>query len=151
MAANAKSDPGRRAWLVVAALFVVAVFAWGLAFYSLGFYLRELHRRQGWSLSSLSWVTLLFYGAATLLTFVVSRVLATRGPRWVFTTGGGIARCTGVVVVGHVAARWQLMVGYLILAGGWASLNLYPISAVVLAWFPDRNGPMLTQNFPQEP
>ncbi len=127
---------------MVAALFIVAVFAWGLAFYSLGFYLRELHRLHGWSVSSLSWVTLLFYATATLLTFLVSRLLAAFGPRWVFVAGGTLLGA-GVAVVGHVATPWQLVVGYLILAGGWASLNLYPISAVVLAWFPERNGPPL--------
>lgn len=132
----------RRAWATIAALFTVAVFAWGLAFYALGFYLRELHRLHGWSLASLSWVTLLFYVAATSCTFGVARVLRARGPKTVFTAGG-LALGGGVLLVGQVQRPWQVVVAYLVLAVGWSCLSLYPISTVVLAWFPERNGPPL--------
>lgn len=131
--------PDRRAgWAVVAALFVVAVFAWGLAFYGLGFYLRELHRIEGWSLSYLSAVTFVFYGAATVATFLVGRLLVRHGPRPVFV-GGAVLLGGGLLAIGNVRQPWQLLVAYLVLAGGWSCLNLYPISATVLAWFPQRS------------
>ncbi|MEZ5265601.1 MAG: hypothetical protein R2755_28325 [Acidimicrobiales bacterium] len=138
----AAAEGSRRAWVTIAALFTVAVFAWGLAFYALGFYLRELHRLHGWSLASLSWVTLLFYVAATSCTFGVARVLRARGPKTVFTAGG-LALGGGVLLVGQVQRPWQVVVAYLVLAVGWSCLSLYPISTVVLAWFPERNGPPL--------
>ncbi len=41
-------------WQVVAAAFVLAVFAWGVGFYGPGVYLHALHAREGWSLSLIS-------------------------------------------------------------------------------------------------
>ncbi|MFT7648954.1 MAG: hypothetical protein ACI8Y4_003709, partial [Candidatus Poriferisodalaceae bacterium] len=53
-----------RSTAVVAGLMVVAMFAWGTAFYGLGFYLLRLHDLRGWSRSSISNIFLVFYVAA---------------------------------------------------------------------------------------
>src|SRR5207248_2518063 len=41
-------------WKVVAAAFVVAVFAWGIAFYGPPVFLNTLHASHGWSVSVIS-------------------------------------------------------------------------------------------------
>lgn len=131
-------------WMIVAAMFVVATFSWGLSFYGLGFYLRELNVRHGWSLTTLSLITFAFHSAATVLSFPVSDHLARRGPRRVFAFGA-IATATSVGAIGYVTDIWQLVVVYLAMAVGWSCLSLNPISATVLAWYhPDRSGTPLT-------
>jgi len=139
------TDPpdGRRGWGVVAAVFVVAVFAWGLGFYGLGLYLRELSFRFGWSVTAVSLVTFTFHLTATWLTFVVSGRLARHGPRPVFLVGA-VALPLGTAAVGLVGSLWQLVPAYLVLAVGWACCNSNPISATVLAWFPERSGAPLS-------
>lgn len=135
-------DP-RRGWAVVAAVFVVAVFAWGLGFYGLGLYLRELSSTFGWSVTAVSLVTFTFHLTATGLTFVVSRRLARHGSRPVFLVGA-VALPLGTAAVGLVGSLWQLVPAYLVLAVGWTCCNSNPISATVLAWFPERSGAPLS-------
>ena len=131
-------------WFVVAAMFTVATFSWGLTFYGLGFYLRELNELHGWSLTALSLVTFVFHLAATALSFPVSTAIARRGPRPVFITGAVTTTVT-VAAIGVVEHLWQLTVIYLVMAIGWSCLSLNPISATVLAWHhSDRSGPPLT-------
>lgn len=127
---------------IVGGTFVVAMFAWGLAFYGLGFYLQQLHVRFDWSLSSLSLVTLAFHLTATVASFGVSAALRRVGPRPVFAVGA-LLLAAGVLGVGHVEARGQLVGVYVVMAFGWASLNSNPISATVLDWYPTRSGPPL--------
>ncbi|MEZ5412250.1 MAG: MFS transporter [Acidimicrobiales bacterium] len=133
----------RRGWSVVAAVFVVAVFAWGLGFYGLGLYLRDLSSTFGWSVTAVSLVTFTFHLTATWLTFVVSHRLARHGPRPVFLVGA-VALPLGTAAVGLVGSLWQLVPAYLVLAIGWACCNSNPISATVLAWFPERSGAPLS-------
>jgi hypothetical protein len=127
----------------VAALFVVAMFAWGIAFYGLGFFLRELHDLRGWSVAALSWVTFAFYMAWTALNFVVSRWLGRRRPRRVFAAGA-VTLAAAVLAIGHASGLGQLVGIYLVMAFGWACLSLTPISATVLWWFPDSSATPLT-------
>lgn len=132
----------RRGWAVVAALFVVAMFAWGLAFYGLGFFLRELRDVHGWSVTVLSWVTFGFYITGTALNFVVSRWLGRGRPHRVFATGA-VTLAAAVLAIGHVPSLAALIVVYLVMAVGWACLSITPISATVLWWFPaDSRAPL---------
>jgi hypothetical protein len=128
---------------VVAALFVVASFSWGLAFYGLGFYLAELEDRRGWSLTALSWVTFVFYLAGTALNFVVSRWLGAGRSRPVFLAGA-VTLAAAVAAIGHANSLPMLVAIYLLMAFGWSCTSLAAISAVVLAWFGPRSGPPLT-------
>ncbi len=133
---------GRERQAVVAALFVVACFAWGLAFYGLGFYLRSLHA-QGWSLAMVSWLTLAFQAAATGLGFVVGPRIERHGPRPVFAVGA-VALATAVFSIGRAQHLLTLAAAYLVLAIGWACLNTNPISATVIAWHPDGGARQLS-------
>lgn len=110
------------------------MFAWGTAFYGLGFYLLRLHDLRGWSLAALSNVVLVFYLAAVVISFWVSKQLARRGPRAVIllgavTTGGAL------VAMPRVGSIPGLVLVYLVLSVGWSSMNTNPISTTVMAWF----------------
>src|SRR5215470_10301808 len=48
-------------WYVVAGAFLVAVWAWGIAFYGLGIYLVALSREHGWSISAVSVAITAYY------------------------------------------------------------------------------------------
>ena len=54
-------SPAYVGWRVVFALFMFAVFAWGLGFYGHGVYLAELQRAKGWPTSLISTATTLYY------------------------------------------------------------------------------------------
>ena len=128
---------------MVGALFVVAIFAWGIAFYGLGFFLRELHDLEGWSRTALSWVTFCFYLTGAWLNFVVSRWLGRGRARPVFLTGA-VVLAVSLVLVGHVGSLLALLAVYLVMALGWSCLSLTAISTTVLRWYPSGAGTPLT-------
>jgi MFS family permease len=129
-------------WRVLAALFVVAIFSYGLAFYGLGFYLRELRLEHGWSLRAVTAFTLSFQLCATMLGFWVGVRVERHGPRGVFVLGA-LALGSSVFVIGQSMNLASVGAAYLLLAVGWACLNVTPISATVFAWYPERaSGPL---------
>ena len=132
-----------RARGAVGGLFVIAVFAWGLGFYGLGFHLRNLHELRGWSLGTITSLTFGFHLAATALSFVVARAVERLGPRSVFVVGG-LALGLGTAAIGRVGSLALLGCAYAVLSVGWACTNSNPISATVIAWYPERPGPPLT-------
>jgi hypothetical protein len=114
---------------------VVAMFAWGTAFYGLGFYLLRLHDLRGWSRSSISNIFLVFYVAAVLLSFGVAKMLARRGPRLVIG-GGALAAGGALVAMPHAGNLYTLTAVFLVLSVGWSGMNSNPISTTIMAWFP---------------
>jgi hypothetical protein len=132
-----------RAQLVVGAMFVVAVIAWGIGFYGLGFYRRELRRIHGWSLRTVTVATMWFYVAGIGTSFIV-RALFRRGRCGsIFALGGG-ALAVSLFAISQVDARWQLALTYLGLALAWSCLNNYPISTTIVSWYPTGSGPPIS-------
>lgn len=119
---------------IVGALVVVAAFAWGTSFYGLGFYLFRLHDTRAWSLTALSNVVLIFYLAAVVLSFGVSKQLARRGPRPVMAVGA-VAVGTALIAMPRVGDLASLVAVYLLLSLGWSCINANPISTTVMSWF----------------
>lgn len=138
-----RTPPDQRGWIVVAALFVVAVFSWGIAFYGLGFYLRELQALRGWSLTGLSWVTFIFYVVSAGLNFSVGHRLGAGQARRVFLLGA-VSLAVSLAAIGQVTSFAGLIVAYLVMALGWSCLSITAISAVVMGWFGPRSGAPLT-------
>lgn len=121
---------------VVAALIVVATFAWGLCFYGLGFYMLKFQSQRGWSLSASSNLIFLFYLTALPAAFVVSKTLARRGPQPVVAFGA-ISVGVAVVALSHVHRAWVAVPVYLLLSAGWSCISVNTISTVTLAWYPN--------------
>ena len=128
------STPRRVA--IVGALVVVATFAWGTAFYGLGFYLLRLNTIRGWSLASISTLISVFYLAAVALSFWIAKLLARHGPRPVIVMGA-VSLATALVAMPRVERLDLLLVVFLVLSLGWSSTNTNPISTIILAWFPN--------------
>ena len=92
--------PRFQGWKVVAAAFLLAVFAWGIGFYGPGVFIATLAQSRGWSIALLS-------GAVTLH-FLLSAALVAQLPDWhrrfgiAAVTRAGIA-ASGLGVAGRGA------------------------------------------------
>ena len=94
-------------WWVVAGCFWILVVNAGLAFYGLAVYLNAFSNEQGWSLSSISLATTLFFVISGAVGLAVASLIARFDVRAVIIAGaalGGVA----LAVLGQVDERWQL-------------------------------------------
>ena len=126
-------------WQIVAVCFLVATFGWGLGFYGQSVYLAELHRLHGWPASLISLATTFFYLFGALLVAFVSEAIRAFGPRNCLL-GGIIAMAAAAVVIGQVAAPWQLYAANALLAFGWAGTSLGIITNTLGLWFNKKRG-----------
>src|SRR3954468_4529512 len=83
LAAQSQTTPPelRQHWPAVLACFATATFAWGFGFYGQSVYLAELQRLRGWSASTISGASTLFYLAGAVALVRVHAALARFGPR----------------------------------------------------------------------
>jgi MFS family permease len=126
-------------WRIVAVCFLVATFGWAFGFYGQSIYLAELHRIHGWPTSLISTATTFFYLFGALLVAFVSEAIRTFGPRNCMLAGV-VAMASAVVLIGQVAAPWQLYAVNALLAFGWAGTSLGMITNTLGLWFDSRRG-----------
>jgi MFS family permease len=126
-------------WRIVAVCFLVATFGWGLGFYGQSVYLAELHRLHGWPASLISSATTFFYLLGAVLVAFVSEAVRGFGPRNCLL-GGIIAMAAAAVLMGQVAAPWQLYLADALLAFGWAGTSLGIITTTLGLWFDRKRG-----------
>ena len=129
----------RRHWPVIAACFLVAIHAWTYGFYGLSAYVAAFQREQGWSNAMTSGATSAFY--------LVGAVALARAPLWVqrfgprtILLGGCAALSLGATIAANATAPWHLVLGFLILALGWACTSVPALSTVIALWFDARRG-----------
>jgi MFS family permease len=127
-------------WQVVAACFVLAVFAWGIGFYGPGVYLHALHAREGWPVSLIAGaITLHFLASAAIVTRLPA--LHRRHGTVAITRLGAVCSAGGVLLWAHAAAPWHLVPAALLTAAGWSAHSGAAINAMLSPWF-DRRRPM---------
>ena len=121
-------------WRVVAAVFVLATFGWGLGFYGPPIYLHAVREARGWPLALVSTaVTVHFlFGAAVIANlpklykrFGVSPV----------TKAGCIALAAGVMGWSVAREPWQLFLAVLLSGGGWVTMGAAAVNAIISPWF----------------
>lgn len=134
-----ETSPSYPGWRVVIACFTIAMFAWGFGFYGHGVFLAELRATRGWSASLISGATTLYYLVGALAVIYVSDAIRRFGPRWVMLAGVLMIATAGLLV-GIVAAPWQLYAVYLLMSAGWAATTVGAISNVLGLWFSARRG-----------
>ncbi len=132
-------SPAYEGWRVVFALFVFAVFAWGLGFYGHGIYLAELQRTKGWPTSLISTATTLYYLSSIGLVIFVADIIKRFGPRQVLI-GGAVCFSLAVAIIAKVDAPWQLFAAYLVMAMGWMLMSLGSITTIAGLWFVEKRG-----------
>jgi MFS family permease len=126
-------------WRIVGTAFCMALFAWGLGFYSLSLYVQVLSRDAGWSAALLSGATTMYFLLGAAGVFIAERQAARHGRRRVAIAGvlllaGGAA---ALPYVSHVAL---LLAAYAVMALGWSATSGTAITQVIGTWFEQRRG-----------
>jgi MFS family permease len=121
-------------WRVVAAVFVLATFGWGVGFYGPPIYLHTVHETRGWSLNvvSIAVTAHFLFGAIVVANlpklyrnFGVSRVTKT----------GYVALAAGVAGWASAQEPWQLFAATLVSGVGWATMGAAAVNAIIAPWF----------------
>ncbi len=124
-------------WYVVAAAFIVLMVSSGLGFYGLSLYLEALTDEQGFSTSSVSAATSLFFVVSGVAGRFIGQFIARRDAREVVVFGavvGGLA----LAAVGRITEEWQVFVVYAVFGIGFAATAIVPCTTVVTRWFHRR-------------
>jgi hypothetical protein len=121
-------------WRVVAAVFVLAAFGWGLGFYGPPIYLQTVREARGWPLALVSAAVTTHYLLGAFVVANLPKLYKTFGIIAV-TRIGSAALAVGVL--GWAAARepWQLLAATLLSGGGWATMGAAAVNAIVSPWF----------------
>lgn len=124
-------------WVIVAAVSVMLTTSAGLGFYSLTVYLRTLTEERGFSVSSVSGATAVFFVAAAFAGVGVGKVIARSDPRWIITAGTAVA-AGAIVLLGRVTTLWQVYAVYALFGAGFSCSALVPGTTLVTRWFHRR-------------
>jgi MFS family permease len=134
-----ESSPRYHGWRVVGACFVMAALVWGFGFYGHGFYLAELQRRHGWPATLMGGASTFYYLVSALLVVFISDAIRRFGVRACVLTGA-LALASSVAVLPFVAEPWQVVVAYLVMSLGWATMSLGAINTILGLWFERKRG-----------
>jgi MFS family permease len=132
-----------RGWWVVTGCFIVLCTSSGLAFYGLAVYLNAFSNERGWSLSSISLATTLFFVVVGAMGLWVARLISRVDVRWVIVIGGVVGG-GALAVLGQVQTQVQLVAVYAVFAVGFAMAGLVPATTVVTRWFHRRRSVALS-------
>jgi MFS family permease len=131
---------------VVGCAFLLALWGWGLAFYSLGVYLVELRDAHGWSASVISGAITTYYLAGAGLIAVLGRVIARAGLRRTILSAV-TAMAVGVTSLTLVTEVWQLYLAFVLMAVGWSAMSGAILNILVAPWFEERRGMAMSLAF----
>lgn len=123
--------PGRS---VVAGCFLSLTVTSGLSFYGLAVYLNAFSKERGWTLSSISLATTVFFLTGGIVGTFVARAIARTDVRKVMLIGalsGGLA----LLLLGQVRSPWLLYLDYVLFAFGFSAAGLIPVTTVVTRWY----------------
>jgi MFS family permease len=109
-------------WKVVAASFLIAVFAWGLGFYGPSIYVNELVRTRGWPVAAVSGAVTFHFLFSAALVIGLADAQSRLGIVAV-TRLGVIAFGLGVIGWAFAAEIWQLYLAAALTGVGWACLS----------------------------
>jgi MFS family permease len=137
-ASNPATAAGRNApfygWQVVAAVFVLATFGWGLGFYGPPVYLHAVHQLRGWSLNVVSTAVTVHFLFGAIVIANLPRLYARFGLARV-TKAGALALAVGIAGWALAQQPWQLFVATLFSGGGWVTMGAAAVNAIVAPWF----------------
>jgi hypothetical protein len=121
-------------WRVVAAVFVLATFGWGLGFYGPSIYLHAVREVRGWPLVLVSTAVTVHFLFGALVIANLPGLYQRLGVAPV-TKAGCISLALGVI--GWAVARepWQLFLATLFSGGGWVTMGAAAVNAIISPWF----------------
>jgi len=121
-------------WHVVAAVFVLATFGWGLGFYGPPVYLHAVHESRGWSLNVVSPAVTVHFLFGAIVIANLPRLYRRFGLARV-TKAGSLTLAIGVTGWALAQEPWQLFVATLFSGGGWVTMGAAAVNAIVAPWF----------------
>jgi len=121
-------------WHVVAAVFVLATFGWGLGFYGPPVYLHAVHELRGWSLNVVSTAVTIHFLFGAIVIANLPRLYQAFGLARV-TKAGSLALAIGIAGWALAQEPWQLFAATLFSGGGWVTMGAAAVNAIVAPWF----------------
>lgn len=121
-------------WIVVGAVFFLFLASSGLGFYGLAIYLDAILDEQGFSNSSVSFATSLFFLVSAIVGRAIAKPVERGQTRGIVVTGGALAGGS-LAALGQVEQVWQLYAVYTVFAAGFAMAGLIPCTTLVTRWF----------------
>src|SRR6516165_3989325 len=121
-------------WRIVAAVFVLATFGWGLGFYGPPVYLHAVREARGWSLAIVSTGVTVHFLFGAIVVANLPRLYKRFGvPR--VTKVGSVALATGITGWALAREPWQFFAAALLSGGGWATMGAAAVNAIIAPWF----------------
>ena len=134
-----RTSNGFFGWKVVWVAFLVAVFAWGVAFYGPAVFLQTLHATRNWPISTISAaITVHFFFSAIVVTYL-PEIHRRLGIAWA-TCAGSTLIGVGIIAWANAQEPWQLFPAAVLTGAGYAAMSAAAINAIVARWF-DRDRP----------
>ena len=124
-------------WRVVSAVFLLFVTSAGLGFYGLAVYLDAITDEQGFSTSSVSLATSMFFLVAAVVGRLIARPVEAGRIRELVIVGSVLSGVS-LALLGQVTAVWQLYAVYLLFSVGFALSGMIPGTTLVTRWFHER-------------
>jgi Major Facilitator Superfamily len=121
-------------WRVVAAVFVLATFGWGLGFYGPPIYLHAVREARGWSLPLVSTAVTVHFLFGAIVIANMLKLYKKFGVAAVTKTGS-IALAAGVTGWAIAQQPWQLLLATLLSGGGWVTMGAAAVNAIISPWF----------------
>ena len=127
-------------WRIVAAVFVLATFGWGLGFYGPPVYLHAVREARGWSLAIVSTGVTVHFLFGAIVVANLPRLYKRFGVATV-TKVGSVALATGITGWALAREPWQFFAATLLSGGGWVTMGAGAVNAIIAPWFA-RTRPM---------
>jgi hypothetical protein len=127
-------------WRIVAAVFVLATFGWGLGFYGPPVYLHAVREARGWSLAIVSTGVTVHFLFGAIVVANLPRLYKIFGVPTV-TKVGSIALATGITGWALAREPWQFFAATLLSGGGWVTMGAAAVNGIIAPWFA-RTRPM---------
>lgn len=135
-----------RGWSVVWATFTVALFGFGIGFYSPGVVLQTLHATRGWTVATISAaITAHFLIGAAIVAWLpeVHRAFGIA----LATVMGAVLSAVGLLGWSLATEPWQLFAVAIVSGGGWALTSGAAINAMIAPWFERERPKALSHAF----
>jgi MFS family permease len=121
-------------WQIVAAVFVLATFGWGVGFYGPPIYLHAVREARGWSLALVSTAVTVHFVFGALVVANLPRLYSRFGIAAV-TKAGCMALAAGTIGWSIAWQPWQLFLATLLSGAGWATMGAAAVNAIIAPWF----------------
>ena len=119
---------------VVRAAFVLAIFGWGIGFYSPAIFLHAVLARTGWALPLVSAAVTFHFLFGAGVVACLPRIHARLGVAATIAAGAA-AVALGLLGWALAAQPWQLFVAAMLTGGGWVTMGAAGINAIISPWF----------------